>query len=327
MPELRHDPILDRWVVVAAERAERPHTFGGMERPNRDRAPNCPFCPGNEHQTTPEELRTGTGDPNTPGWRIRVFPNMYPIAAGGATRRNDATDPWRDTRPSTGAHEVALMSPVHRLSFADLDDEDAVAFFTVLRDRALVHEARGHTYTQLLVNHGTAAGASIEHPHAQIISVDFVPEPVEGIAQRGLALGRPVVEVAREREAGGPQALVVHDRATAWVPWAGATPYITYVAPNADCARLNDARDSDVAAVALACRDVLRLARAELGEQPYNLMVTSAANGDDRPFQWFVEIQPRLLVIAGFELGAHVYVNVVAPEVAAAQLRSHLPVR
>src|SRR5690606_11447759 len=105
MSELRYDPIHGRDVVVAAERAARPHTFRAMDAISEVVPDNCPFCPGHESETPPEVARTGAGEPDTPGWRIRVFPNKFPIVAPGTVVTHDA-DRWRTERTATGTHEV-----------------------------------------------------------------------------------------------------------------------------------------------------------------------------------------------------------------------------
>ena len=78
MPDLRKDPIVGRWVIVAASRARRPHDFDTT--PQRQTGRFCPFCEGNEDATSNEILayrKPGT-DRNKPGWRVRVVPNKFP---------------------------------------------------------------------------------------------------------------------------------------------------------------------------------------------------------------------------------------------------------
>lgn len=324
MPELRHDPIAERDVVVAAERAARPHTFRAMDPISAAAPDNCPFCPGHETETPPEVARTGSGAPDTPGWRIRVFPNKFPIVARDAATPTPSDDPWRQAQAATGTHEVATMSPAHHRTLADLDDVEAIELFSVLAERTRVHRDLGHRYTQVLINHGKAAGASIEHPHAQMIAVDFIPTPIDALADRNVKAGSPLVATARDHEGGGELALPAAAGAVAWCPWAAGSPFAMMITPSADEARFADADAASVAAVAVTARDAVRALRAAAGEQPYNLLVISAAEGDDRPFQWYVEIQPRLSVIAGFELGAGVYVNIVPPEQAATLLGAHM---
>src|SRR4051812_19920287 len=116
MSELRHDPLSGHDVIVAAGRAARPVTFAPTREPEPQAhgSPSCPFCPGAEAETPPEVARTGTGAPGTSGWRVRVFPNLYPIV---------------DT------HEVIALSPSHDRSMAHLDDDEVVEVFSVMRDR------------------------------------------------------------------------------------------------------------------------------------------------------------------------------------------------
>ena len=330
MPDLRYDPHSGRWVVVAAERAARPHTFRALEPISADAPPGCPFCPGNEGETPPEVLRTGTGAPDTPGWRIRVFPNKFPIVApapeGTRTEPAAGADRWRRSRPATGRHEVATFSPEHHRSLTELTDPEVTELFQVLRDRVVAHRDHGHVYTQVIVNHGKAAGASIEHPHAQIISVDFAPavllEELEQQRIEGVVLARD----GREREGPGELAILEHrgpdgSAAVAWAPWASSTPYEAVVAPREDGPSFADASDGAVAAVAVAVRETLRALRDALGEQPYNVLVHTLPNDRGDDYQWHVHITPRLQTIAGFELGAGVWVNIVPPELATTRLR------
>ncbi|MCU1456971.1 MAG: putative galactose-phosphate uridylyltransferase [Actinomycetia bacterium] len=340
MPDLRYDPHSGRWVVVAAERAARPHTFRALEPISADAPPGCPFCPGNEAETPPEVFRTGTGDPDTPGWRVRVFPNKFPIvtpapAAEGAPPAVESTDRWRRSMPATGRHEVATFSPEHHRSLTELTDAETVELFRVLRDRVVAHRDLGHVYTQVIVNHGKAAGASIEHPHAQIISVDFAPAVLLEELQQQRVEGVVLARDGRDREAAGELAILEHRvppsgtdgagdgaaAAVAWAPWASSTPYESIVAPRENGPSFADASDGAVAAVAIAVRDTLRALRDAVGEQPYNVLVHTRPNDRDDDYQWHVHITPRLQTIAGFELGAGVWVNIVPPELAAMRLR------
>ncbi|HWW45163.1 MAG TPA: galactose-1-phosphate uridylyltransferase, partial [Acidimicrobiia bacterium] len=172
MSELRQDELSGRWVLLAPGRAARPHTFASPE-PDARGPDACPFCPGNEHLTPPEVYRTGGGAPDTPGWRVRVVPNLYPIVGGPEAGPG-----------ATGAHEVVVLSPDHRQDLGALDDDQTVEVFGVLRDRSRALARDGHAHVQVAVNHRPGAGASIEHPHAQVLALDFVPPAVEAALSR-----------------------------------------------------------------------------------------------------------------------------------------------
>src|SRR5262245_883466 len=144
--QLQVDVLTGMRVIVAPGRSVRPDTFRGAEALPAS-LPSCPFCASNEADTPPEVARLGEGEPDTPGWRIRVVPNKYPIVGDGLA----------------GAHEVLVLSPAHDRSFADLDDAAATEVFSMLRDRLAAHLADGYRHAHTYINHGKAAGASIEH--------------------------------------------------------------------------------------------------------------------------------------------------------------------
>jgi UDPglucose--hexose-1-phosphate uridylyltransferase len=306
MPEYRYDAILDRHVIVAADRGARPYTTmeAGAPRTGPD---GCPFCPGHEDRTPPETCRVGDGAPETPGWRIRVVPNLYPIV--GAPESGDAT----------GAHEVVILSPDHDRDFAALSDDQATEVFVVIRDRVRVHLASGRAFASVFVNDGRGAGASIEHPHAQIVAPDRLAEGVAAMT------GRFETDLVAAELAGARRAdlVVVDGPAPAWCPPASSSPYQMRVAHRSTRARLEEATDAELGVVARATRDALAIVHRGLPGAPYNVIVHSAPPGvTAREMHWHVEIVPRTSVLAGFELGTGVFANSVAPEQAAALLRN-----
>ena len=305
MSELRRDELSGRWVLIAPGRAARPKTFAKAADTPAVR-PACPFCPGHEHETPPEVERRGEGAPDRPGWRVRVVPNLYPIV-GGADGAG-------------GAHEVVIFTPDHERSFGFLSDDEAVEAVTVLRDRVRHHLGEGCAYVQAAVNHGSGAGASIEHPHAQVIALDFVPPAVSAALDRVASAGDDLVAAAA---AAAPDrgVAVVEGPAPAWCPEAASAPYEMRVAHRSTRARFDEATDAEVAVVARALRTAVARLTAVVGDAAYNLVVHTAPPGPAGFFHWYVEVQPRLTVPAGFELGTGVDVNVVAPAEAAAQLR------
>jgi len=297
-------------VLLAPGRAARPHTFPPARGDAGATPADCPFCPGHEQMTPPEVCRTGSGAPDTPGWRVRVVPNLYPIVGGA------------DAEPgATGAHEVAVLSPAHGRSFAQLDDAQAIEVLTVLRDRARYHLGAGRAFVQVVINHGAAAGASIEHPHAQIVALDFVPPAVEHALRRVAAAGADLVVADLDR-AGHDDLRVVAEPASSWCPHASSTPYEIRIALGDAGSRFDDADDADLADVAVTVRTTLGRLATVLGDAPYNLVVHTAPPGAaPDAFHWYVEVQTRIAVVAGFEQGTGIFVSTTPPEAAASQLR------
>jgi UDPglucose--hexose-1-phosphate uridylyltransferase len=298
--DLRHDPVSGRLVIIAARRAARPRTLVALDS-DRDRAPaQCPFCPGNEDQTPPEISRTGAGRPGEPNWRSRVFPNLYPI---------------------TEAHEVVVLSPDHDRSFAQLSDEQAVEVMQILRDRVGALVDASHPYAIAFLNHGRAAGASIAHPHAQVIALDFVPPEVDATGRRQEAASGDLVD----QDVGCARAsnLVVDDGdAPTWCPHASVSPFQIRIAHHAAGVRFDQASDDVTAIVARATRRALGRLGDVLEDPPYNLLVHTAARESSVWPRWHVEVTPRISIPAGFEQATGVWVNAAPPESAASDLRS-----
>lgn len=330
---------------MATGRARRPDTVGATPTPAPTPAPtqgddgparvaDCPFCPGNEHLTPPEVARTGPGAAGAPGWRTRVFPNRYPIVDGpGDGQRDgqvggqrvgpgDRADPLRAQRPAGGAHEVVVLSPDHRRSLARLGASHVTEVLTVLRDRARTHAAAGRRYTQVLVNHGAEGGASLAHPHAQVVAVDLEPPEVcDELARLTTPSGCVVcLELARHAEEPG---LVVATAAGAelWCPWGSRSAYEMLLAPRRHRARFEDASDELPDVGALLHEGLARLDRVAPGVA-YNLAVHTRPAGADGDYHWHVHLWPRLQREGGFELGSGLAVAIVDPAQAAADLAS-----
>ena len=313
MPELRIDTLTGTPVIVAPERAARPDAMHVSHAPSPAEAARCAFCPGHEAMTPPEVARTGEGAPDTPGWRVRVVPNLYPLVA-------------KEPPGVTGAHEVVVLSPAHDSDLASLEPASANEAMRVLRDRSHTHVAAGRAHVQPFVNHGRAAGASIEHPHAQLVALDVVPPAVDAAVERFVTAGRDLVlESLRAAEAAG--LAVVDGDAPAWCPVAAASPFETLVAHRDAGPSFHDADDHVIDAVTTSVRHIVARLHDLLGDLAYNVVVHNAARAAHGAYHWYVRVVPRVGVAAGFEQGTGILVNVVAPEAAAAALRDAEPGR
>jgi UDPglucose--hexose-1-phosphate uridylyltransferase len=311
VPELRADPLTGELVLLAPGRAARPHT--APARPAPAAPARCPFCPGHEDDTPPEVTRVGEGGPDQRGWRLRVVPNLYPIVGGPDAAAG-----------ATGVHEVVVFSPDHHRSFGRLDDDDAVAALTMLRDRSRALGAGQHAYVQVAVNEGRAAGASIAHPHAQVIALDFVPPAVDAALARFAAADADLVLADQGRAADADGLVVTRAGAPAWCAPASSSAYEVRVAAPGAGARFQAASDGEVESVAITLRDVLAALDAVLDGPPYNVVLHDAPTVGEPPYHWWMRVLPRVAVAAGFELGTGVLVETVDPPVAAAALRAAL---
>ena len=176
MPELRKDPIVGRWVIIAHERAKRPHDFKG-EAQAQVGGGLCPFCEGQEDKTPPEIVayRERGTRPNGPGWRIRVVPNKFPALKieGNLNKRGDGI---YDMMAGVGAHEVIIESPKHELTMAVLSEDNIREVLWVYRDRLVdLKKDSRLVHGMLFKNVGAAGGASLEHTHSQLIVTPIIP--------------------------------------------------------------------------------------------------------------------------------------------------------
>ncbi|HEY2636671.1 MAG TPA: DUF4921 family protein, partial [Solirubrobacteraceae bacterium] len=325
LPEVRVDPLTGGRAIIAGERANRPG--GGPRATPAERIDPAkdPFAEGHEDQTPPElyAVRPDGSAPDTPGWRVRVVPNLYPALTPepGEPPPPDAQPDLFHAEPATGGHEVVVNAPDCVTSLADLSLEHVATAMETWRARMRAHPEASCRH--LIVNERREAGASLPHTHAQLYALPFVPAAVARERERfsahaartmgGNLLEDLVQEEVRRRE----RVVAIDDEAVLFAPWASRLPYQLLLAPRTPRAAFED--DGPLGAALL--HDALTRLRAVLGASPpLNLWVRTAPRGADH-FSWRSDIVPRLTHLAGLELGTGLHLNVVAPERAAAELR------
>jgi UDPglucose--hexose-1-phosphate uridylyltransferase len=330
MPEVRVDPLSGLKTIVAGERAGRPGA-GLTTQPADPIDPETdPFAAGHEDRTPPEvyALRPGGGEPNGPGWLVRVVPNLYPaLSPSGRDPGPDPLEAARGevdlfaSRPAAGAHEVVINAPAPVTSLLELEPEQVERAMGVWRERMRAHEDKA--YSHLIVNEGAEAGASIPHTHAQLYALPFVPAAVARERERFTAYwqrtqGRNLLEdVLQEEVRRRERVVAVDDEAVAICPFAARAPFHVQIVPRKPAARFED--DGPLGAALL--HDVLgRLAGVVGGLPPLNLWVRTAPRGAER-FCWRIDVLPRLAQLAGLEVGTGIHLVVVPPERAAERLR------
>jgi UDPglucose--hexose-1-phosphate uridylyltransferase len=160
-----------RWVVIAGERAQRPSDFLPRRLPVEDDPLRpCPFCPGSDLEPV---LEYSGPDGN---WDVRVVNNLYPAFSGHDPMVVSHLGPVFTQAPASGVHDVIVLSPDHNVSWADLEPDHAARIMSAIKQRMVEHSSlAGLRYSQAVVNSGREAGASIEHPHGQLLSMPFIP--------------------------------------------------------------------------------------------------------------------------------------------------------
>jgi len=329
MPELRKDPVLGRWVIIATERGKRPNDFAG-ERPVRANG-FCPFCEGREEMTPPEVLacREPGGQPNGPGWRVRVVPNKYPVLQVEGDLGKKGMGIY-DHMHGVGAHEVVIETPEHKTTLTELEEARIVEVILACRDRLVdFRNDRRMVCGMIFKNVGDAAGATLEHTHSQIICTPVVPRTIQQEMDGSKAFfeyrGRCIFCDMIEQETGaGTRVVAEHGNFLAFEPYAPRFPFETWVLPRRHASHFENIAGDDAAEFAHILREVLLRLERGLSSPAYNYMIhtTPLAMERQEHYHWHVEIIPRLTKVAGFEWGTGFYINPVAPESAADHLRS-----
>jgi UDPglucose--hexose-1-phosphate uridylyltransferase len=328
VPELRKDPIVGRWVIISNDRAKRPTDF--VRESVKAKGGFCPFCAGNENKTPSEVLAyrpNGTGRDN-PGWTVRVVPNKFP-ALGIEGSLNRQAEGMFDKMNGVGAHEVVIETPEHDISLADLSQKRIEDVLWAFRDRIVdLKKDKRFKYILIFKNHGTAAGATLEHSHGQLIALPIVPkhvlEEMEGAKQYFQYKERCVFcDIVRQETEAGIRVVGENDNFLTVAPYAPRFPFETWVLPKKHESAFENSSSQVYESLAKALKNLLTRADQVLDSPAYNLVIHTAPVQEASLdfYHWHIEFMPRLTKTAGFEWGTGFYQNPTPPEEAAKYLR------
>ena len=313
---------MGRWVVIAPERADRPSAFL-RPLPEQDGGV-CPFCPGNESMTPAELLsRRENGV-----WSLRVVPNRYPALRTEIQMSRTGLGMF-DSMAGVGAHEVVIETPVHRTTLAEGPVERIEAVLRAWQDRML-DLSRDLRLKALVAfkNHGGPAGATLFHPHSQLIALPFVPEALQAevsavrrhFDEKERCIYCDIVgQEIREKE----RVVLESDRAVTLSPWAARSPFELWILPREHRSSFEVAGAEELRAVAEALRTVLRKIDVALEKPAFHLFLHTMPLREPQNefYHWHLELKPVLTQQAGFEWASGCYINPTPPEEAASFLR------
>lgn len=328
MPELRKDPIVQRWVVMAPDRAKRPSDV--KDDPKFVEGEFDPFAEGNEAATPPEIMayRNYGSEPNGPGWRVRVVPNKFPALQieGNLEKRGDGI---YDMMNGIGAHEVIIECPQGETNMSRLSVDNIREVLWVYHDR-LVDLKRDRRLVHALIfkNKGALAGASLPHCHSQLMATSVVPisiaEEMNGALEFFNYRGRSIFEDMIQQElATGSRIVLDTANFVVFCPFASRFPFETWILPKQQSSHFENITRPAIEELGTVLKTVLRKLELALDDPPYNYVIhTAPFNQPELPhFLWHMELFPRITRVAGFEWGSGFYINPVMPEQAAEFLR------
>jgi UDPglucose--hexose-1-phosphate uridylyltransferase len=340
MPELRKDPVCNRWVLLAPQRATRPNEFAPQ---SQDRAPHprgipaayplpedCPFCEGNESQTPAEidAIRPAGTAANGPGWSTRVVPNRFPALEGTFTPLT-AENVLYQQSPGIGAHEVMIESSAHLTTAREMDDHHFRNLVTVCQRRLLHFKHEGHWTSALwFKNVGPDAGASLAHAHSQLIVLPLLPPVLRDELAGSLSYhhrhGRCVFcDFIEQEQSGGPHQVAAAPAVLAFCPYASRFNYETWIVPRRHESHFEDTSPETLIQLAGVLRSVLVRIESRIGRASYNVILHSSPFDTHKlnHYHWHMEILPRISRSAGFEWGTGLAISTLPPHQAANLLR------
>jgi len=332
MPELRKDPIVGRWVIISTERSKRPSDFPHGSTNGRNGSV-CVFCPGNEQLTPPEVLayRNGGSVANANDWHVRVVPNKFPALKieGSMGRRGEGL---YDLMNGVGAHEVVIDSTDHERGVADLEPQQIEEFLWAYRDRVLdLSKDERFRYVLIFKNHGAEAGASLAHPHSQMIALPIVPlnvqEELRGALDYFTLKERCIFCDILDQDSRDRRRVVFENEGFLVIsPFAPRFPFELWLLPKNHGSHFEHVASQEHRTMAHALKAALRALKLALADPPFNYIIHSAPlrEAPSAHYHWHVEITPALTKVAGFEVGTGFYINPMPPEHAAEHLRQVL---
>jgi len=327
MPEFRQNFASKEWVIIATERAQRPHEFSS----NKDRRPtppphvaDCPFCKGNEDKTPPPKLVIR----NEESWKVRVVPNKFAAVNESLDRTMHKKDLFVKI-DGYGIAEVVIETPDHSKTIGTMSDEEVLDVLLAYRSRYRSIAADPKVaLVNIFRNHGPKAGTSLEHPHSQIIATPIVPahvrDPVVKLMRAYDTYGTCIYcDMLKEELKAKERIIMETGHFVVISPYAARSPFEVRIYPKRHSAVFGDTDDEELRDLAETLRVVMRKIYVGLDNPDYNYIIHSAPLdlSDSRFFHWAVIIVPRLTTPAGFEMGTGIYINTTLPEHCADFLR------
>lgn len=335
MSELRFDPTTQKWSIIAPERCKRPSDFKLTSEEIKRR--KCPFCPGNE-SLTPSEIYRIASDSNESGWRTRVVPNKYPALRVEEQVERSAFGVF-DTISGVGAHEVIVDTDQHDLALDQYSDQIWIDLFTVFQSRMtdLKKDIRLR-YALPIKNVGMAAGASLVHPHSQLVALPEIPPGVKQI----LHVGREYYvqkercmycDVVQQELEDRSRIVYENQDYVALCPYGSSFPFEIRIYPKQHFSDYTLMTQKQYQSLADITGEVFRRLYSALDEPSLNMYIHTVPIANDPlaiaefqqwmdvSYHWHMVIIPRMGAGIGLEFGAGISVNPVPPEEAAAFLR------
>ncbi len=311
--ELRKDYLLDRWVIIAEKRKDRPKEFGKHEVVSDLKT--CIFCPGNEFNTPAETFRIESKIGSDKNWIVRSFLNKFPGVDRFESYSVKSKGFLTNAHPE-GDHEVIVETNDHSRQLWDLNDKEILNVIKAWQNRISSLE-KNSSCVVAFKNHGRDGGTSIVHSHTQMMSYPRIPAVVkEELFQYGKYKKKhkncPYCLIIKS-EMKSKRKVLENKSFAAFCPYASRFNYELWIFPKRHVARITQLSESESKDLAIILSESLKKIRSI--DAPYNLMIHRTPSVKScKDFHFHIEILPRTAIWAGFELSSGEIINSVSPE-------------
>jgi UDPglucose--hexose-1-phosphate uridylyltransferase len=325
--QLRQDLVTGDWVVIATGRAKRPEDFASVirEKEKEEKEEDCFFCfPEETHQEKDVLIYQNSLD----DWSLRVFPNKYPAFARSRVPKHFEEGPFFGM-DGTGYHEV-IVTRDHKKSLALLDDLQVLEVLDAYQERYIdLMNKKSVNFIEIFHNHGKEAGASIAHPHSQLMAIPVISPYIKGELDGAENYYRSTKEcvycMMNEWECETQKRVIFENKeCVAYCPFSSRAAFEVWIVPKKHKPYFERMTASEKVAISEALKVSLNKIYQALNNPAYNFYIhTAPCDGKDYPhYHWHIEILPRTSTWAGFELSTGIEVSTIQPEIAAEYLRN-----
>jgi UDPglucose--hexose-1-phosphate uridylyltransferase len=327
--EIRQNLVTDRWVIYAPERAGRPHRMRAKHPaahlPERD--PECPFCLGNERMLPSIIFEIPSKEEGL--WQTRVVPDKYPLLTAEADVAGVNRGIYLVTS-NYGRQEVIIESRFHNCDIPMMTHEEveAVVETYATRHSELFNTDESIESVIIFRSHGEQAGATILHPHSQVVATSIVPEFVsrrEHIAENYFQQNRRCVlcDIVDFEESDRARVVYENSSFLSFVPFAAEVPFEVWITPKRHSPDFGLVTTQEKEHFAIALQEALQGFHDVLSDPDYNYVIHSYSRQNSIvPYlHWYLQIRPRLTTPSGFEIGSGMPINSSWPEEDAKVLR------
>ncbi|MFZ5907034.1 MAG: galactose-1-phosphate uridylyltransferase [Nitrospirota bacterium] len=320
LSQIRQNRITKQWVIYSPARKKRPKDFEMESKksvlPSHDK--NCPFCRGNEHMLPPVIMEMGQASGE---WMTRVIPNKFPALTPEGSMKRVTRGIYLEIQ-GYGHHEVVIETPHHDRQPGIMSTEEMGSVIETYHRRYVDLLKKDENMMIIIFrNHGRKAGTSLVHPHSQIIATGMVPHHIRWREEEAQHYydewGRCIFcDMLAYELKHGKRIITENEFFAAFVPYAAEVAFEVWIMPKEHKADFGDIMDREKTDLASIMRNILGKYHKRLGDPDYNYVINTSVRyrANEPQLHWYLQLLPRLMTRAGFEIGSGININPSIPE-------------